>query len=382
MNQQLIGLMLVTTLGLEATTLGEALSQSKVDGYLRGTYQSHDIQNDKVYEDDAIGGKIHFETGAFYGFSMGASAYSSNSVFNDDNKGLVPLRGESYKSYSILGEAYLRSKFGKNTLTLGRQEINTPFAQTDDIGMVPNTFESAVFESTSMENSTFFVAHLEKMAGVDAEVVNAFTKLNGTQGVQVFGATYEGFKDLALEAWYYNINQAEVDSIAFLEADYEKSVNQMTYGFGLQYAKQGYRAGKSANVYGLTLSSTFDALGLTFSGAYTKVEDNAASSGFGGGPFYSNSEYLILDNAGKDGDAKWYGVEYSPTSKMFAGLSIALGKVTLKNEQGLKATEVDLVTSYEINDDMEIHAIFSNLKGANVGEDNAKHVRVFANYNF
>jgi hypothetical protein len=251
----------------------------------------------------------------------------------------------------------------------------------DDIGMVPNTFEAAVFES-SINNSTFFVAHLEKMAGVDAEVVNEFTKLNGSQGVQVFGATYEGFKDLALEAWYYNINEAEVDSITFLEADYEKSVNQMTYGLGLQYANQGYRVGKSANVYGLTLSSTFDALGLTFSGAYTKVEDNAASSGFGGGPFYSNSEYLILDNAGKDGDAKWYGLEYSPTNKILEGLTIALGKVTLENEQGLKATEVDLLTSYEINDDMEIHAIFSDLKGSNVGEDNAKHVRVFANYNF
>jgi len=43
-------------------------------------------------------------------------------MFNDDNHGLVPLRGESHKSYAILGEAYLKSEFGKSMLKVGRQE--------------------------------------------------------------------------------------------------------------------------------------------------------------------------------------------------------------------------------------------------------------------
>ncbi len=54
----------------------------------------------------------------------------------------------------------------------------------------------------------------------------------------------------------------------------------------------------------------------------------------------------------------------------------------MTNEAKKEATEADLVLSYEMNDDFEIHAIASNLKGHNVGEDDAKHLRVFANYNF
>jgi len=116
-------------------------------------------------------------------------------------------------------------------------------------------------------------------------------------------------------------------------------------------------------------------------GAYTEVKDNGANSGFGGGPFYSNSEYLILDNAGANGKATWYCVEYEASDSL-EGLTVGLGRVTLENSDKAKATEVDLVLSYEMSDAFEVHAIASNLKGANVGEDDAKHLHIFANYNF
>jgi hypothetical protein len=200
--------------------------------------------------------------------------------------------------------------------------------------------------------------------------------------MQVLGVTYEGLKDVTLLAWYYNLEDAEVDSIAYLEANYEKKTGEMTFGAGLQYAKQTYSVGKTANVYGGTLLATENRIGLTLATAYTRAKDNAGTSGFGGGPFFSNSEYLIIDNAGKDGKALWYGLEYDASKVGVKGLIIGLGKGILTNAQGLKATEVDLLTSYEYNENIEIHAIFSNLKGRNVGEDEAKHVRVYANYNF
>lgn len=57
-------------------------------------------------------------------------------------------------------------------------------------------------------------------------------------------------------------------------------------------------------------------------------------------------------------------------------------KITLEQEDKRDSTEIDLVASYDIDKDMEIHLIYSDLKGLNVGEDNAKHLRVYANYNF
>ena len=377
-----VNLMLLVVLSANAETLSDALEQTKANGYLRGTYQSHDVKDDRTYKDDAIGGKVHIETGDFYGVSLGASLYSSNAMFNDDNHGLVPLRGENHKSYTILGEAYMQLDFGKSMLKIGRQEIDTPFAQVDDIGMIPNTFESAIFENRDIEDTTVFLGQIQRMAGVDTEVVDKFTNVNGSNDMQVLGINYEGVKDLALQGWYYNLKDGEIDSIAYLEANYEKELGTMTYEVGLQYAKESYLNNADANVYSGTLSATANEIGLTLSTAYSKAKDNGASSGFGGGPFFSNSEYLILDNAGKDGTTLWYGAEYDASKVGFEGLTIGLEYVTLTNEAKQEATEADLLLSYEMSDAFEVHAIASNLKAHNVGEDDAKHLRVFANYNF
>ena len=123
-------------------------------------------------------------------------------------------------------------------------------------------------------------------------------------------------------------------------------------------------------------------MGLTFATAYNETKDGSAFSGFGGGPFFSNSEYLILDNAGDEAKAKWMGVELDASILGMNGLNIGIGKITLETEANKKATEVDFVASYEINKDVEIHMIYSDLKGTNVGEDDAKHLRIYANYNF
>jgi len=380
--KRVVKFLLIIAVGVEAGELSEVFEKAKVDGYIRGTYQSHDIKNDSVYEDDALGGKLHIETNAVAGMSAGASFYTSNALFNNENKGLVPLRGESHKSYSILGEAYLKAEFGKNILKVGRQEIETPFAQADDIGMVPNTFEAAIFESRAIRDVVVVLGQVQKMAGVDAESVDTFKKINGSKNVQVLGLSYEGISGLTLAGWYYNLKDGEVDNIAYLEADYEKEMGEMTYGIGVQYSKQGHDVGDSATVYGGTVSATANSFGLSLATAYTEVHDNVATSGFGGGPFFSNSEYLILDNAGKDGKATWFGAEYDAEIAGLKGVAFGLAQVTLEDEAGREAKELDFTASYEINKATEIHLIASKLEGTNVGEDDAKHLRVFANYNF
>jgi len=380
--RSLLSLTIISVMGLKASSLSLALEKTEVNGYIRATYQSHDVKDDKTYKDDALGGKIHFETGAFKTLSLGASAYASRAIFNDDNHGLVPLRGESHKSYALLGEAYLKSEFGKSMLKVGCQEIETPFAQVDDIGMVPNTFEAAIFENHDIADTTLFLGQIQRMAGVDAEVVDKFTKINGSNHMQVVGLSYEGVKDWTLSGWYYRLKKAEIESIGFLEADYEKVLDDTTFALGFQYGVQDYREQEDTKVYGAMMSATDNRSRLTLGTAYTKVGGNAVSSGFGGGPFYSNSEYLILDNAGREGKALWYGGEYDASHMGYKGLTVGLGKVTLTNEFNQEATETDLVLSYELDDAFEIHAIASALNGANVGEDEAKHLRIFANYNF
>jgi len=382
MHQKVMSLILLLTLGAAATTLSKLLSNTRIDGNFRATYHNHDIKNDRVYEDDAIGGKFHIETTFVDGLSLGTTVYGSTTVINDDNKGLISLRGETHKSYSIVGEAYLKSEFGKSMLKIGRQELETPFADADDIGMIPNTFEALTFMNNDVKNTSVFLGQIQKMSGVDAEVIDKFTKVNGSKNMQVIGLSYDGISDMAFSGWHYNLSGGEVDNINYLEVSSEKKMGKYGYAWGVQYSNQGHSRDKSAKVLGVTLSASANNLGLTVRGAYNESKDNVAFSGFGGGPFFSNSEYLILDNAGKDANAKWFGFEFDATIIGIAGLNMGLGKIILETKSKEKASEVDFVASYEFNQDTEIHLIYSDLKGTNVGEDDAKHLRVYANYNF
>jgi len=349
-----------------------------VNGYIRSAYERHALKSDKTFEDGAIGGKLQLQTHSYYGISLGSSFYASNALGSSDNRGLVPFRGEVANSYAILGEAYIQIDFGKTYIKLGRQEIETPFAQMDDIGMVPNTFEAYILENKDIPDTTLFLGQIQKMAGVDADVVDKFTPINGNENMQVLGVTYEGLEDVMLTAWYYRIKNAQVDAIAYVEASYEKE----NYSLGVQYAHQSYTTGQDASVFGVSAGITFDAIGLSLSAAYNKMQGNAAFSGFGGGPFFSNSEYLIPDNAGIDGSQSNIGVEWDVSSIGADGLSISLGHATLQNQANQKATETDLVVAYSLSKNIETHLIASHINATNLGEDDANHMRVFINYTF
>jgi len=365
---------LITTLTINANIFEEL----KTSGYLRTAYEIHAVENSDTFKDGAIGGKLHIDTGTYEGISLGTSFYTSNALGSDDNQGLVPFRGEVANSYTLVGEAYIQGIWGNTRVKIGRQEIDTPFAQVDDIGMVPNTFEAYILENKDLTDTTLFVGQIQKMAGVDAAVVDAFTPVNTHKNMQVIGTTYEGLENITLSAWYYRMKDAAVDSIAYMEANYETE----HYSIGLQVAKQGYSLGKDAKVFGITASTQYAPLGLSLSASYNKSWDNATFSCFGGGPFFANSEYLIPDNAGVDGKQSNVGIAWDATTIGIENLNISLNHALLKNQDKQKATETDMVIGYTLGKHLETHLIASYIKGKNVGEDDARHLRVFLNYNF
>ena len=375
-------LLMITNIVIKANNITKAFEKLTVDGYARAAYEMHHIENNKTYKDGAIGGKLHIQTASFYNLSLGASFYSSNAFGNSDNRGLVPFRGEVANGYALLGEAYVKAEFANTTFKIGRQEIDTPFADKDDIGLVPNTFEAYVIENRDIENTTLFFGQIQKMAGVDAEVIDSFTRVNGSNNMQVVGITNNGMENMELSLWYYHMQGAEVNSIVYTDVHYEGSMNSFGYEVALQYAKQTYNQAEDSSIYGVSTSLQYTPSGLTLAFAYNKAYGSAAFSGFGGGPFFSNSEYLIIDNAGKNGTQTWIGTEFDASVVGVDGLTLSLGYATLKDASNVKATELDFVTSYEIDDDIEIHLIASHIKGATLGEDDAKHLRVFANYYF
>ncbi|RRS31608.1 MAG: hypothetical protein P794_03555 [Epsilonproteobacteria bacterium (ex Lamellibrachia satsuma)] len=363
------------TVKVEDAQQNDALFKT-LDGYIRFGYQ-HD---DKSNTDLALGGKLHIETKAWNGLSAGASFYTTNSLGQHDGAG-YSFFDTNNNSYSILGEAYLQGQWGNTTLKIGRQEIDTPFADTDDIGMIPDTYEAAVLINKDIADTTIILAQLQKGAGVDFDKPSKFTKINGSNNVQTFGVIYEGIQGLTASGWYYNLKDFDIDSIVYADVNYEGESNGFSYALGAQYASENYSASgtDAASIYGMSASAGY--AGVTLLAAYNKSNDNAASNGFGGGPFFTSSNFMTLVEAGSDGEALLLNAEWDASDAGLAGLTLSVGKLTLTDASGTDTDELDIGVSYAFNDKLGIDAFYSDIDDK-INADKFKNTRIFVNYTF
>ena len=238
-----------------ADDIGAMFSEGKVSGEVRAFYINRD---DNTKADNqiatAIGGKLLYETASLSGVSLGAGFYTTNRIL----KGLesstpsmlnTTLLGNDSKSYSILGEAYVKYNAenlgSKTTFKIGRQMLNTPLAGADDARMVPNLFEAYVMQNQDVADTTLVLAHVTKMAaGSFANAYNGgivgatagYTSVAGntaayqgkftdmgtwavgqdTKGVSTVGAIYNK-GSLKLQAWDYYAH--DILNAVYLQAD-------------------------------------------------------------------------------------------------------------------------------------------------------------------
>ena len=103
----------------------------------------------------AIGGYLGVKTGNYYGFSAGATLYTSQPVFHNppDEGGLLLLKNDQ-SGYSVLGEAYLKWEKGKTLVKVGRQRLSQyGFLSDCDVRMTPYTYEAAVIENRDLSQT-------------------------------------------------------------------------------------------------------------------------------------------------------------------------------------------------------------------------------------
>ncbi len=201
-----------------AAFLAATISAKDFNGDLKLGYK----QSSKGLKDLSLGVKLGFVSDSWHNLSVGATICSSTAL-NKKDGAEIPFFNSSNNSYAIMCEAYLKGSWNNTEIKIGRQILDTPFADSDDIGMVPNSFEAVTVQNSSLPHTLFTFAYLYKMAGVDAEILEKFTKINGSKGVWTAGVSYSGIKNLQLSLWYYNINRASRDKLAYIEAVYENS---------------------------------------------------------------------------------------------------------------------------------------------------------------
>jgi len=166
---------LSVTSSFAANDLEGMFKEGKASGQVRAFYinRATDTTGVATVNRDglALGGKVGYTTGSLYGISAGAVFYTSNkldgeskiashndlTLFKKDASGFT-------ESPTYLGQAYLQGVYGKTTVKVGRQQLDTPLAGSDDARMLPNLFTAALVINTDLPNTTVIGGHVTEIA--------------------------------------------------------------------------------------------------------------------------------------------------------------------------------------------------------------------------
>jgi len=214
---------------------------------LRSFYE--DIDNFNLTESQAwtLGGLAGFKTGYFANFlALGATGYTSQALDAPLDRSGTKLLREDQMPYSVIGELYgefrLTDEIGA---TVGRRGFDTPFINTQDSFMTPNTFQ--VYSVTGVVGNSddaalrFGAGYVDKIKPRNSEDFESMATAAGApagvvRGVDVAGANYKlgAFSIGAID--YYS---KDIINIAYTEITYAMPLaNRVRLTLGAQYADQ------------------------------------------------------------------------------------------------------------------------------------------------
>lgn len=410
----------------EAKSLEEAFKLAQIEGQLRAIYQSNSKLNGEKTSDMLVGGKLGIETASLYGVSVGATFYTSNAVSNKENfkDGDYYNGANGDKDYTLPGEAFVKYGFGGVELKVGRMELDTALANSDDIRMIPNLYTAAMLTYSPIDKLNITVGAVTQMAGWEnggdhakfvkmGEVIESATTDGGVwdaffadnsnareSKLYLAGVAYE-HEMFGAQAWYGR--QTEIMDTYYLEGNV-KPFESDALGVNIvaQYMKEkaigklksySENAGNEAtkidsNIYGIALELESKATGLNAAFAYNKSgkKDGYHSNGgtasfFGGGkdPLLTSMD---VETANGEGDIRAYkgevGFDFAKVGVDGLGTSIAHAYFDKKASDSY-SKETDITVSYGLGK-ASIEAMLTNIKAKDADDNN--RLRVYVKYDF
>jgi hypothetical protein len=361
----------------------------KVSGQLRlayGSYNYKEAFSENTYA-TALGGILKYELAQYNGFNAAVAMYASHDI--------IPLTGKGKKynsdfssskgSYTELGEAYLNYQYNDFNVRIGRQTLDTPLADSDDVRMIQNSFNAAVM-SYDYNGISIIAGNIQSWQGFDAGLDDGWVNI-GDKGVNFAGLSYNNAVEFS--SWYYNM--PDYTNAFYCEGGFtyplEKQISLHTM---LQYLHESQlkQSGYGANIYGGSIELVFDGLGLNF--AYNKADrkkDQEAFSGTGGGTLFTSMDTMTLDLLTKNREADAYvsGISYD-----FNHYSVlyAYGDFKAKanaQEQAAEVVEQDISFEYHVNESFLLAAVYVNSAdkaSIQKSEYDFNRLQIMMNYNF
>jgi predicted porin len=381
--------------------LRHMFTDGKVTGQIRSMYMQYNEKNSKDTYATALGGTLKYELAEFKGLSGSVAFITSNDInylSGDGEKRNSELSGTD-KSYTQVEEAYITYRYEDLLFKAGRQIFDTPLADSDDIRMIPNSFEAytALYEA---KHFNVMLGHIERWQGSDAGLENKWVK-TGKDGASFAGLTYDG-KILEGSLWAYNFSNASETDIAngadangnnsyYVDFGGHYHLNKDMFVHGVvQYLKQEElsRSGVAAEIYGATAEFVVDGLGLNVGYNESKRKAGKHSfSGYGGGTLFTSMDAMILDEITEDRSAHAW----------VAGVSYEIGEMNFlyaygdfkgdADSAGVKAhiVEQNIGFEYTHNEELTIGALYvidRNKEDSLSPDFNNDNFRVLVAYNF
>ena len=393
----------------EVSHIDELFTKGKVSGQLEVMYSGYNegSANNPTSANPyatAIGGQLKFETAHVSGFGAGVEFSTVQAVgilSGDNDKGeRATMMVSNDGHYTEVSQAYLEYTKNNMTFRAGRQLIDTPLADSDDIRIVNNTFE-AYIATYERDNLFVLAGYLDRWQGTDAGLVDTWQN-TGKDGTYLTGVNYES-DVFHFSAWYYDISDTNTNnsigagignkSIYIDGTFHALSKEDLTLDISAQYLNQreDENSGTEANIYGFMVEAGISDLELM--AAYNKRnadDDKTSFAGFGGGTLYTNMDNMIIDTiSGGDVNAYVLGVSYV-IRDVTAGY--AYGRFTRDATINLAKEDViehNFGVEYAANDNLTFFAIVTvdedkEDTGTNAINNSGDftNIRVSASYNF
>ena len=356
---------------------------AKVSGQLKTMYGNYNYkkENEPNTYATSVGGIIKYELASLNGFNAAAAVYTSNDVSSLTGKGSEQNADFSSTngSYTEMAEAYLNYKYQDFNFRAGRQTLDTPLADSDDIRMIQNTF-NAYIATYDLSGFTFTLGNIQSWQGYDAGLNDAWSPA-GKDGTNLAGVRYNDV--LEFNAWYYNITG--LTNAFYLDGGILYPFTQnFTLHLMAQYLNESEldNSGLKSSIYGTLLELiVYD---FSFSIGYNKALQKAGTqsfSGTGGGTLFTSMDTMILDNIAQNSDAEaivgGFTYDYNELSFLYA-----YGDFSNDTEH---ITEQDIGAQYNVNDKFlvaGVYAIENDLKHSQKTDYDWNRLQLLVNYNF
>lgn len=290
-----------------------------------------------------LGGWIYGRTGELWDtISFGATYNFTLPLYapNDTTNANYILRFPGQDTVSVLGEAFIKARFGDHSIVLGRQEINNSWYMQDVVrfyntidqsmvgrydirGMQPIQFSGVTAKGKLMEDTLRYYggwvwgvrSNAENPSSPSSNTVdqeNRFTSLgeyNGkaeTNGGGYAGIQYKPTKDSMVEGSYYAFQ--DLLDMVYLSADYVHRLQEKNYlRFGAQFFFQSGNGsnllsnGKDFNTNAWALYGEFKLLPhlIPYISYGETDKEQQIRSPFAIGPHYATHRIMAMPVAGE-----------------------------------------------------------------------------------